>query len=199
MAPRRTRDGRRAAASRGEPERSADFDHLTLASLRNYRRALAEEEGRVSYWRRILQARLDVVRAGTGSTRVEVAKLRPVLAETRTGTGRLALIDVVQHDDDDVPPLPDLAELWGRDVPADDECATAALLEALETAEAQLAAYRAALHRRLGAATGELIARYREQPTLCLSALPLPPKRRSAPRAGVPAPRVVASASSGRQ
>jgi hypothetical protein len=176
VAPRRTPDGRRAPASRPEPERSADFDHLTLASLRAYRRALAKEEGRVSYWRRIIQARLDVVRAGSGSTRVDVATLRPVLAETRAGTGRLALVDVVQHDDD-VPPLPDLAELWDRDVSPDDEAATTALLEALESAEAQLSAYRAALHRRLGAATGELIARYREQPSLCLSALPLPPGR----------------------
>jgi hypothetical protein len=42
----------------------------------------------------------------------------------------------------------------------------------LSKAEAQLSAYRTALHKRLAAATGELIARYREQPTLCLSALP---------------------------
>ena len=36
----------------------------------------------------------------------------------------------------------------------------------------QLSAYRTALHKRLAGATGELIARYREQPTLCLTALP---------------------------
>jgi hypothetical protein len=42
----------------------------------------------------------------------------------------------------------------------------------LSKAEAQLSAYRTALHKRLSSATGELIARYREQPELCLSALP---------------------------
>jgi hypothetical protein len=196
VAPRRTPDGRRAPASRPEPERSADFDHLTLASLRTYRRALEKEEGRVSYWRRILHARLDVVRAGSGSTRVDVATLRPVLAETRAGSGRLALVDVVQADDD-VPTLPDLAELWDRDVPPGDDVATAAFLEDLETAETQLSAYRAALHRRLAAATGELVARYREEPALCLSALPLPPPRSGPGTVGLPVPRVVASASGG--
>jgi hypothetical protein len=55
-----------------------------------------------------------------------------------------------------------------------------ALEHDLRVAEAQLSAYRNALHRRIGEATGELIARYREQPTLCLSALPLEPRRVSA-------------------
>ena len=40
-------------------------------------------------------------------------------------------------------------------------------------AELQLSAYRNALHRRLELATGELIARYHEDPSLCLCALPL--------------------------
>ena len=36
----------------------------------------------------------------------------------------------------------------------------------------------AALLRRLGSATNELIARYRDEPSLCLSALPLPREKR---------------------
>ena len=49
----------------------------------------------------------------------------------------------------------------------------------LRAAEVELSAYRTALHRRIGDATNELIARYREQPGLCLSALPLDPRRRA--------------------
>jgi hypothetical protein len=58
-----------------------------------------------------------------------------------------------------------------------DEVATTALVADLRLAEAQLSAYRSALHRRIGEATGELIARYREQPDLCLAVLPLERRR----------------------
>ncbi|MDQ1465529.1 MAG: hypothetical protein QOC73_2470, partial [Actinomycetota bacterium] len=67
---------------RRTPERSADFNHLSIGDLRAYRTALAEEENRVSYWRRIIQARLDVVRAGEAGA-VKVDNLRNVLAEAR--------------------------------------------------------------------------------------------------------------------
>ena len=50
-------------------------------------------------------------------------------------------------------------------------------LDELRAAEAQLSAYRSAVHRRLEAATGELIARYHQDPRLCLSAPPPPPPR----------------------
>ena len=60
--------------------------------------------------------------------------------------------------------------------PADAEAA-ADLEQSLAAAERQLSDYRNALHRRISEATGELIARYRESPSLCLSALPLPPER----------------------
>ena len=50
---------------------------------------------------------------------------------------------------------------------------------ALEEAEGQLSEYRAALHKRIAEATTELIARYREEPTLCLIALPQAPEQRS--------------------
>ncbi|CAN5323220.1 hypothetical protein BH24ACT10_BH24ACT10_00480 [soil metagenome] len=81
---------------------------------------------------------------------------------------------------DDIPPLPSLAELWDRRVDPADAVGTALVTTDLRLAEAQLSAYRNALHRRIGEATGELIARYREQPTLCLSALPLEPRRATA-------------------
>ena len=156
----------------GTPERSPEFAHLPLLGLRQYRRALTQEESRVSYWRRIIQARLDVVRSLGNDSGPDVEALRPVLGADRVGAARTALLDVIPVDD--IPPLPNLESLWERDPRPGDEDFNAALVAELAKAEAQLSAYRQALHRRLAAATTELIARYREEPALCLSALPLP-------------------------
>ena len=158
---------------RAAPERSPDFAHLSLDGLRAYRRALSTEEGRVSYWRRIVQARLDLVRAAEGGTAATVDNLRGVFAEARVDSGRRALLTVLPIDD--IPPLPDLVELWAREPRLGALEHNRQLAHDLSKAEAQLSAYRTALHKRLAAATGELIARYREQPDLCLSALPVTP------------------------
>jgi hypothetical protein len=163
------------------PERNPDFAHLSLDGLRQYRSTLSSEESRVSYWRRIIQARLDLVRAADEGGTSSVEDLRDVFAETRADGARTALITVIPADD--MPPLPDLGSLWAREPVAGNPVHNAKLAHDLTKAESQLSAYRAALHRRLASATGELIARYREQPELCLSALPSRPEdRRSAAR-----------------
>jgi hypothetical protein len=165
---------------RRTPERSADFNHLSIGDLRAYRTALAEEENRVSYWRRIIQARLDVVRAGEAGA-VKVDNLRNVLAEARLNSGRRVLITVVPVED--IPPLPDLAKLWEREPRPGDTVHNEALARDLAGAEIQLSAYRAALHRRITGSTEELIARYREDPGLCLLALPADQKEAATRRA----------------
>jgi hypothetical protein len=170
------RDGRRGV--RPTPERSAEFSHLSLDDLRAYRRTLTTEEDQVSYWRRIIQARLDVLRAGTLAS-VDGEHLRPVLTDDRIASSRTALISVVPRDD--IPPLPNLAELWERRVASTDDQGQKDLDHDLAVAERQLSEYRQALHRRIADATCELIARYREQPALCLTALPLRRERRSVP------------------
>jgi hypothetical protein len=172
------RDGGRRSANRATPERSAEFAHLSLDDLRVYRTTLTAEEDQVSYWRRIIQARLDLLRAGTLRP-ADGQHLRPVLAEVRTTASRTAMVNVVPADE--IPPLPNLAELWERRVADDDDQGHKDLDHDLAVAERQLSEYRQALHRRIADATGELIARYREQPTLCLTALPLRPERRVVP------------------
>jgi hypothetical protein len=154
------------------PERDPQFAHLDLGGLREYRSTLTHEESRVSYWRRIIQARLDIVTNARGGSATTVADLRNVFAERAPSTRRTALVSVMPIDE--IPPLPDLANLWSREPDPHDEASTAALVDELGNAEKQLSAYRSALHRQLAAATTELIARYREQPDLCLSALPAP-------------------------
>jgi hypothetical protein len=171
----------RKGGPRPVPERHPRYAHLSLEQLRAYRRALGEEEGRVSYWRRILQARLDLLRAGLdgGTARdVDTRALSPVLSDDRIASGRRVLVDVVPVDD--IPPLPEVQELWDREVAPGDVPGLRAFEADLSVAERQLSDYRAALHGRIAEATGELIARYREEPALCLSALPLPPERRLA-------------------
>lgn len=172
------RDGGRRNGRRPTPARSHEFAHLSLDGLRDYRRTLTAEEDQVSYWRRIIQARLDVLRAGTLRA-CDGEHLRPVLTTDRIASSRTALVTVVPADE--IPPLPNLAELWERRADADDERGRAALDHDLAFAERQLSEYRAALHRRIADATNELIARYREQPALCLTALPLRPERRVVP------------------
>jgi hypothetical protein len=155
------------------PERDPQFAHLDLGGLREYRATLTHEESRVSYWRRIIQARLDIVTAGRDSGSTSVDDLRGVFAERAPSTRRTALVSVMPVDD--MPPLPDLAVLWSREPDPINDVRNVALIEDLTDAEHQLSAYRSALHRQLAAATSELIARYREQPDLCLSALPVAP------------------------
>jgi hypothetical protein len=157
------------------PERRPEFAHLSLEGLRAYRRALNTEEGRVSYWRRIIQARLDLVRLAEAGGPATTDNLRGVITEVRVESGRAALQEVIPIDD--MPPLPELEGLWAQEPTADEESNGRLAIE-LSKAEAQLSAYRTALHKRLAGATGELIARYREEPTLCLSALPTVPVMR---------------------
>jgi hypothetical protein len=152
------------------PERSPDFDHLSLDGLRHYRMTLTGEESRVSYWRRIIQARLDLVRAAQTGTTATVEDLRNMFTEDRVSGTRTALLTIVPVDD--MPPLPDLASLWSRQPDPDDHDKNTELIRDLVSAETQLSAYRSALHRRLSSATTELIARYREHPDLCLTVLP---------------------------
>ena len=163
---------RRKGERRPEPVLSEAYAHLSVEGLREYRRALSDEEHRVSYWRRILQARLDLVTSGSTRKGVDHDRLTPLLTTQRLGAGRRAL-NSVAHGDGEGPPVPQLQELWERQVDPHDEAGRAAFEDDLRLAEQELSAYRSALHARIGQATGELIARYRESPELCLSDLPL--------------------------
>jgi anti-sigma-K factor RsiG len=167
------RDGRGASGRRPDPERSTEFAHLSLAALRAHRDDLTAEETRVSYWRRLVQARLDVLSAE--STRVRAAgadphQLRELLTDRTTTRRHRAVVAVLPGDD--VPPLPDLAALWAE-LCTDDDDARATLVARLRGIELELSAYRSALHGRIDRSTAELIARYREDPASCLVALPL--------------------------
>lgn len=153
---------RNTGAVRRIAQRAPELAPLTLDELRVYRQDLITEEARVSYWRRLVQARLDLAVADHGS----LDRLRVVLTDQQQESGRLAVLPVAG--DAGLPPVPDLAVLW------DSESVESEVLTRLADAEHELSAYRRSLHERLDAATGELISRYRDEPVLALRALPLP-------------------------
>ena len=157
------------------PERDSTYDGLSLAELRAARTTLGDEE--------------TGSRTGAGSSRpasTSCAATCPtpsgsptstrVLTDARsrcTGSPTSTSTPV-----DDVPPLPDLAELWSRQVDRHDTAAQRELERDLSVAELELSTFRRALHARIDLVTHELIARYREQPLLALQILPNDPLHR---------------------
>ncbi|PVG81790.1 hypothetical protein DDE18_16085 [Nocardioides gansuensis] len=149
---------------------SPHLAELSLDELRAYRRRLTEEEDRVSYWRRLAHARIDVLEAEAdthGTLRME--QLVRVLGDTGAGNTRTALVSISAAEP--LPELPVLEEMWVTEIDPDDEEQVADALRRIREAEKQLTDYRRALHERIDEATGELISRYRAQPSLALDLL----------------------------
>lgn len=164
---RRIKKAERARAI--APDRNSSFDHLSLDDLRRVRQELTEQETRVSYWRRILQARIDLLEAGEDAS--SVASLGRLLTDAPSSHRRMAHV-TVEAVDDTVLPLPDLATLWAREADPADSRAVAALVADLHEAENQISHVRADLFVGIDAITAELIARFHENPSLALMALP---------------------------
>lgn len=150
---------------------SDELAGLDLEGLRSYRQRLEAEEDRVSYWRRLVHARLDLLAAGSATDHpLTVTDLVRVLGDTGTGQTRRALVSVRAADP--LPELPELSEMWGTEVDPRDPDQVADAVERLTEAERQLTEYRRALHARIDEATGELIVRYRADPRAALAIIP---------------------------
>lgn len=160
---------KKARLAEPAPEENPAYSPLSLDELRRIRSLLGEEETRVSYWRRLIQARLDLLE--TDELHEDpIQDISRVLTEAQTSHQRIARVTVGPVEGP--PPLPDLASLWAVVVDTSDEASVASHREALQSAERTLSEYRKALHKRIDEATGQLIARYRRDPMLALSALP---------------------------
>jgi hypothetical protein len=152
---------------------STSWSLLTLDDLRLYRRRLAEEEEKVSYWRRLVHARLDVLEAEALHERpLHLDELIRVLGDTGSGRTRTALVNV--RAEDPLPELPILEEMWVTELDPNDTAAIKEAIERLKAAERQLTDYRRALHEQLDGATAELIERYRVNPSSALVAFMKP-------------------------
>jgi hypothetical protein len=152
---------------------SAELSGLAFAELREYREALSAEEDRVSYWRRLVHGRVDLLEAQAASENsLSLTDLVRVLGDTGSGRSRRALMRVPAPAD--LPELPDLGNLlqiWGADPQGPEEVTV--LIDRLRIKERTLSEYRSALHERIDAATGELIMRYHADPTAALTLLPV--------------------------
>jgi hypothetical protein len=158
-----------ATMLRPEPQRVPELAHLDLKRLRRYRQSLLAEEMRVSYWRRLIQARRDLLRRHGALT--DRAALTEALTEARSSSGRSAVMWL--HPDGGMPILPHLPDLWASGAVVDGEAERAELFSRLSSAESVLSSYREALFKRLDRATEDLVSRYREDPRQCIVALPL--------------------------
>jgi hypothetical protein len=141
---------------------------MTIERLRTYRRTLLSEELSTSYWRRLLQARRDLLR--TSPPLGDRIALREALAEERGPGGRQSIMAL--HPAGGMPILPLLPDLWATEIAPADSREARELAIRLMSAESVLSSYREALHRRLNRATADLVARYHEDPRLCFSLLP---------------------------
>jgi hypothetical protein len=149
------------------------WTQLSLADLRHYRRQLADEEEKISYWRRLVHARIDVLEAESHHERpLRIEELVRVLGDTGAGRTRTALVNVRAAED--LPELPVLHDMWVTELDPNDKQEVEAAIGRLRAAESQLTEYRKALHGRLDEATSELIARYRENPSSALTAFTAP-------------------------
>lgn len=148
-----------------------DLGALDLPGLREYRHRLEAEEDRVSYWRRLVHARLDLLAAESAHDHtLTLPELVRVLGDTGTGQTRQALVSV--RPAEPLPELPVLTEMWASDVDPHDAAQVADAVDRLTRAEAQLTDYRRALHQRIDDATDELIERYRADPLAALAVIP---------------------------
>jgi hypothetical protein len=154
-----------------DAEASPHLAGLSLDELRTYRSHLNREEDRVSYWRRLVHARIDLLDAQSQADEpLAMDDLVRVLGDTGNGRTRTALTRI--RPADPLPELPVLAEIWGTQVDATDQGQVSDALGRLRNAEQQLSEYRNALHERIEEATAELIVRYRADPSCALAALP---------------------------
>ena len=143
---------------------------LPLGELREYRNRLIEEEEKVSYWRRLVQFRLNLIRDQKEGEIVPIENLVKSLGATGSGHRRQQLLSVDAQDE--LPQLPGLDDLWTSAIDPSDEERTKTLVVELNRVETQLSAYRRQLHNRIDAATAELISRYKADPDLSLDLFP---------------------------
>jgi hypothetical protein len=141
-----------------------------LAGLRALRKALREEERQVSYWRRLVQGRLDLARAALAGDQPSVEKLTATASGQRSDSGRSgaprrspSFVQFVNGIQD--PRLASLAAAWDTPIPWDDPGRLRQVEATLADIETDLSMRRRDLHRRIDACTAELVDRYRSDPS----------------------------------
>jgi hypothetical protein len=129
-----------------------------LSAIRMLRESLRVEERRVSYWRRLVQGRIDLVRAGLAGktpTLDDLAAPHRRIPARHRSPAAVDLLDGVKPS-----PLRTAEHIWQSPVPWTDPDGLSSLEARLVELETELSAYRHLLHDRIDASTDELIRRY---------------------------------------
>lgn len=144
-------------------ESSPHLADLDIPQLREYRHRLTDEEEKVSYWRRLAHARIDLLEAESRTEgTLSMEDLVRVLGDTGAGRTRKVLLSV--RASDALPDLPELDDMWATEVDPHDADQVADAVRRLRDAEAQLTDYRRALHERIDACTAQLVDHYQRDP-----------------------------------
>jgi len=145
-----------------------ELAQLPLQDLRARRAALQADDDAVSYVRRLVQARIDLVEAEVerrAGTHREITRELPVILGSHL-TGGPARPPRPAEDASDHPLALELEALSARlgvdDLPALDDDQLAALRDALREFEQLRSAERRALFARIDELSAELVRRYRE-------------------------------------
>jgi len=144
-----------------------------LADLRSLRESLREEEQRVSYWRQLVQGRLDLVRTALDGGHPSVDDLAGLAAaRARTGARRRSPAATHLALEGLLSPLAGLEALWAAPIAWDDPTALHRLERGLIEAEVKLSAYRRALHERIDDCTAQLVGHYQRDPAQLAEIIP---------------------------
>ena len=136
-----------------------------LDDLRTLRESLREEEQRVSYWRQLVQGRLDLVRTALDGGHPSADDLASLAAtRPRDGARRRSPAATTLAFDGLVSPLAGLEDLWDAPIAWGDPRALHLVERGLVGAEVKLSAYRRALHERIDACTAQLVDHYQRDP-----------------------------------
>jgi hypothetical protein len=136
-----------------------------LGHLRALRESLQEEERQVSYWRQLVQGRLDLVRTGLEGGRPAPGDLARLAGGGRSPARRRSPAWTLVGPDGGPGPVPGLGPLWDTPVPWNHLAELAEVERGLAEAEVELSAYRRVLHQRIDACTVELVGRYVRDPS----------------------------------
>jgi hypothetical protein len=145
-----------------------------LPSLRTLRESLQEEERQVSYWRRLVQGRLDLVRAGLeGKPPNPIDLARLAARRERAGDARRSPASTHLSATGVTSPLGGVEALWDTPIPWQHLADLAEAERALVETEVELSVYRRVLHQRIDLCTAELVERYQRDPSqLAMVVLP---------------------------
>ena len=153
-----------------DPEFVEGLGQLSLDDLRERRKEAEQEETDLSYMRRLLQGRLDILRAelarrdGTGSDLVDA--LPQILADEPSGgprgLGRHVTAEPSRADAHRRYVEALVADVDLSNPDAHDDASLRRVLETLEAEEQKVSEARRAVQKVMDALTGEVTRRYRE-------------------------------------